>query len=46
MSPILTQIFSMLMLMIPNLFTIEGGIGIVIFGWMLYILYIMASVLN
>lgn len=36
-SPLLAQVFAMVMLMIPNLFTIEGGIVMVLLGWLFYI---------
>ena len=31
-SPVLTQVFAIVMLMIPNLFTVEGGIFMVLLG--------------
>nr|WP_314495737.1 TraX family protein [uncultured Peptostreptococcus sp.] len=36
-SPLLAQAFGTLMLMVPNLFTIEGGILMVLLGWAFYI---------
>lgn len=36
-SPVLTQVFAIVMLMIPNLFTIEGGIFMVLLGLIFYI---------
>lgn len=36
-SPVLTQVFSIVMLMIPNLFTVEGGIFMVLLGLIFYI---------
>ena len=36
-SPVLTQVFAIVMLMIPNLFTVEGGISMVLLGLIFYI---------
>lgn len=36
-SPVLTQVFAIVMLMIPNLFTVEGGIFMVLLGLIFYI---------
>ena len=36
-SPVLTQVFAIVMLMIPNLFTVEGGILMVLLGLIFYI---------
>ena len=36
-SPVLTQVFTIVMLMIPNLFTVEGGIFMVLLGLIFYI---------
>mgnify|MGYP000325756027 CR=1 FL=1 len=36
-SPILSQIIGLLMLLIPNLLTIEGGVAMVLLGWFFYI---------
>ena len=36
-SPVLTQVFAIVMLMIPNVFTVEGGIFMVLFGLIFYI---------
>ena len=36
-SPVLTQVFAIVMLMIPNLFTVEGGIFMVLLGFIFYI---------
>ena len=36
-SPLLAQVFGMVVLMIPNLFTVEGGIAMVLLGWLFYI---------
>ena len=36
-SPVLTQVFAIVMLMIPNLFTVEGGIFTVLLGLIFYI---------
>ena len=36
-SPVLTQVFAIVMLMITNLFTVEGGIFMVLLGLIFYI---------
>lgn len=36
-SPVLTQVFAIVILMIPNLFTVEGGIFMVLLGLIFYI---------
>lgn len=36
-SPILARVFGTVVLMIPNLFTVEGGIAMVLLGWLFYI---------
>lgn len=36
-SPVLTQVFAIVMLIIPNLFTVEGGIFMVLLGLIFYI---------
>lgn len=36
-SPVLTQVFAIVMLMIPNLFKVEGGIFMVLLGLIFYI---------
>lgn len=36
-SPVPTQVFAIVMLMIPNLFTVEGGIFMVLLGLIFYI---------
>ena len=36
-SPVLTQVFAIVMLMIPNLLTVEGGIFMVLLGLIFYI---------
>ena len=36
-SPVLTQVFAIVMLMIPTLFTVEGGIFMVLLGLIFYI---------
>ena len=36
-SPVLTQVFAIVMLMIPNLFTVAGGIFMVLLGLIFYI---------
>ena len=36
-SPVLTQVFAIVMLMIPNLFTVEGGIFMVLLGLIFYV---------
>ena len=37
MSPILARFFGMVVLLIPNLFTVEGGIIMALLGWLFYI---------
>lgn len=36
-SPILARFFGTVVLMIPNLFTVEGGIAMALLGWLFYI---------
>lgn len=36
-SPILARVFGTVVLMIPNFFTVEGGIAMALLGWLFYI---------